>query len=321
MEWPFDDRPDLPPEAAAEGSVKFDPNDEWLKNASRELQVEAMRQWFYARFEDPANCTPYDSGEGGYIFIHGGPHDPNEEIQCRFSDVVDYDVMEELIRDLWQECGDEWAPIDHDDWNYEDEVFSMLPGRRTDPKSMLDERLDQIEGTLKASTIATNFMNQLLHSAAITALEAYLWDTTAYWVTGDKSVLRLFVEGNKDFSEKNLSVTDVFKVMDEIEARVIEYLQRFVWHRLDKVKPLLESTMRIKFPKFDGFMVQINIRHDIVHRGGRDKEGYPVKVSAGEVLALTAMVRKFAEELEVELMRVYPDKSNEPSYEGPEAPF
>ncbi len=320
MEWGFNDRPELPPEAGNTGSSKFDPDDEWLKNASEELQIEAMRQWFYARFEDPANCTPYDGGEGGYIFVHGGPHDPDEEIQDRFSNVVDYEVMEKLINDLRQECGDAWAPIDHGDWDYED-VYSMLPDNRTDPKSMLDQRLDQIEATLGAATGSTGFINQLLHSATITALEAYLWDTTAYWVTGNKNVLRSFVEGNRDFSTEKLSITEVFKAMDGIESKVIEYLQHFIWHRLDKVKPLLESTLRIKFPKIDGFMAQINIRHDIVHRGGRDKEGYPVNVSADEVRILSAMVRKFGEEMEVELLRVYPDEQKDPLHGILGAPF
>lgn len=320
MDWDYVDRPELPPEAGDMESSNFDPDDEWLKGASEELQIEAMRQWFYARFEDPANCTPYDSGEGGYLFIHGGPHDPNDEIQDRFSKVVDYEVMERLIHELWQEVGDEWAPIDHGDWDYED-VYSMLPSNRTDPKSMLDERLDQIEATLGTASSGTNFINQLLHSAAITALEAYLWDTTAYWVTGNKDALRLFVEGNKDFSAEKLNVTEVFKFMEGVEAKVIDYLQHFIWHRLDKVKPLLESTLRIKFPRFDGFMAQINIRHDIVHRGGRDKEGYPVNISPDEVRTLSAMVRKFAEEMEVELLRVYPDKQEGPLHQILDKPF
>jgi hypothetical protein len=107
---------DLPPEAGNFNEYPFDPNDEWIKNAPEEQQIEAMRRWFHARFEDPSNQTPYDGGEGGFQFIWGGPYDPNDKIQERFSSVVEYEVMEKLIKELWQEAGDEWAPIETKAW-------------------------------------------------------------------------------------------------------------------------------------------------------------------------------------------------------------
>ncbi|MGH9916783.1 MAG: hypothetical protein ACRD63_16020, partial [Pyrinomonadaceae bacterium] len=279
----YDDRPELPPEAGDQEAHPFDPDDQWLRHASKDLQIEAMRQWFYARFEDPAQSTPYDSGEGGYQFIHGGPYDPDDEIQGRFSEIVEYEVMEELINDLYQECGDEWAPIDHDDWDYAD-IYSMRPENRTDPLKMLNERLSQIEQTLIGSITPQPFVIQLLHSATITALEAYLWDITAYWVAQNEKVLRSFVKGNEDFAGEKFKLSEVFTTMDGLERKVIEYLQQFIWHRLSKAKPLLEKALGIKFPDIASFMPEINIRHDIVHRGGRDTDGFPVNVFVEDVV-------------------------------------
>lgn len=304
--WDEDDRPELPAEAGDQDVQQFEPNNQWLASAPKELQIEAMRMWFYARFEDPANCTPYDGGEGGYQFVYGGPHDPNEEIQDRFSGVVEYEVMEELITELVQEYGDEWTPIDHGDWGYDD-IYSMLPVDRTDPLRMLNERLEQIEETVAGPITNQSFVIQLLHSAAITALEAYLWDTTAYWVTQNKDVLRSFVKGNEDFAGEKLKLSDIFITMDGLEKKVIEYLQKFIWHRLDKAKPLLEKTLGIKFPDIEPFMSEIVIRHDIVHRGGRDKEGFPVNVSVTDVRTVAGLVKAFAEAMEAELKKTFPD--------------
>lgn len=39
------------------------------------LQKEIMKQWFLKRYCDPIENTPYDSGEGGYQYIFGGPFD------------------------------------------------------------------------------------------------------------------------------------------------------------------------------------------------------------------------------------------------------
>lgn len=304
-QWDLDDRPELPPEAGNQDVQAFDPDDNWLQNAPKDLQIEAMRQWFYARYEDPANCTPYESREGGYQFICGGPYDPNEEIQERFTHVVEYEVMEELINELVQECGDEWAAVDHGNWDYDD-IYSMLPEDRTDPLNMLIQRLNQIDETLAAPNTTQSFVIQLLHSATITALEAYLWDTTAYWVTQNDDVLRSFVKGNEDFAGEKLKLSDIFTAMEGLERKVIDYLQTFIWHRLDKAKPLLEKTLGIKFPDIAPFMPEIIIRHDIVHRGGRDKEGYPVNVSSADVRRVADLVKGFAEALDAELIKTFP---------------
>lgn len=305
--WDDDDRPELPDDAGDQDVEFFDPDNDWLREAPKNQQIEAMRRWFHARFEDPANCMPYDSGEGGYQFIYGGPHDPNDEIQERFTNFVDYEVMDELITELHQQCGDEWAPIDHGDWGYDD-IYSMLPEDRNDPLRMLAERLNQIEETLTAPVTTQVFVIQLLHSATITALEAYLWDTTAYWVTQNDDVLRSFVKSNEDFAGEKLKLSDIFTTMDGLEKKVIEYLQTFIWHRLDKAKPLLEKTLKIKFPDIAPFMPEINVRHDIVHRGARDKDGYPVKVSSADVRRVADLVKCFAEALEAELLKTFPSK-------------
>jgi len=97
------DLANLPPEAFGntfdvDGS--FDPNDSWLANATREDQLTAMRAWFLSRYCDPAEDTPYDAREGGYLFVHGGPHRPHDELHERFGRLVDSDVIEALADEL-----------------------------------------------------------------------------------------------------------------------------------------------------------------------------------------------------------------------------
>lgn len=43
-----------------------------LRAADRETQLEVMETWFRQHFEDSAERTPYESAEGGYIWIWGG---------------------------------------------------------------------------------------------------------------------------------------------------------------------------------------------------------------------------------------------------------
>jgi hypothetical protein len=48
-------------------------------------KIEAMVGWFLTNYEDPANSTPYESAEGGYQYIWGGPYDANIEIGDKFA--------------------------------------------------------------------------------------------------------------------------------------------------------------------------------------------------------------------------------------------
>ena len=63
-----------------------------LKEADEETQIDAMRRWFLSHFQNPVEETPYDSREGGYQYLHGGPYDAREEIDSRFEGVVPDEV-------------------------------------------------------------------------------------------------------------------------------------------------------------------------------------------------------------------------------------
>jgi hypothetical protein len=311
-EW--DGRPDLPKAAGNFEVGKFDPNDKWIESAQENLQIEAMRRWFYARYEDPANETPYNGKEDGYFFINGGPHDPNDVIQERFSEVVEYEVMKKLIDDLWQEVGNEWAPIDSA-WGEEEFLdISLMVVSRSDPARMLTDRLSQIQDALNHSLKQESqaLLSQLLHSAVITALEAYLLDTVSYWARNDSKILERLVVKNPDFSKERFSYSSLFETMKKINETVDGYLQDFVWHRLDKVKPMFEAVFEIKFPNIEKIMKEIVVRHHIVHRGGRDKKGDPVFIGSELVKEVYSYVKLFSDELESLMEKRFPFQKESP---------
>lgn len=212
--------------------------------------------------------------------------------------------MKELIDGLYAEVGDMWAPIEHD--YYED--LSMLVLHRTDPFGMLTERLTQIEAilTVTGNPQSIQLTIQLAHGAAITAMEAYLWDIVAYWVANDEDTLRNLVATNRDFQAKTLQLSTIFERIEGLKAEVELYLQELVWHRLDKIKPLIASGLKINVPDICDLMKEVLVRHNIVHRGGRTKDGKPIEVSIDNVRSAAEMVRAFANAIEAELVIRYP---------------
>lgn len=82
-----------------------------LKRASRERKKKYMRFWFNRMFEDPAQETPYNSREGGYLYIWGGPYDARQELEAEFGNLVSFELIEEVAEELEGQDGiSDWAP-------------------------------------------------------------------------------------------------------------------------------------------------------------------------------------------------------------------
>ena len=78
-----------------------------------------------------------------------------------------------------------------------------------------------------------------------------------------------------------------------------KYLSALLWHNLPKVKSMFGSTLQIEFPDFLNELISaIHLRHDLVHRGGKTKEGGIIALDQSQVTELLKRVRAFAEHIE-----------------------
>jgi hypothetical protein len=88
-------------------------------------QIQLIIDWFGLHFEDPVQQTPYNSREGGYLWIHGGPYDADEEIQSEFSSVASLDVMRSAVDEITADGTLEWAGV-NDGSDYTDEDHDLM---------------------------------------------------------------------------------------------------------------------------------------------------------------------------------------------------
>jgi hypothetical protein len=293
----------LPAEAFSDVRNPVEIDDEWIWKAPRSMQRDALKEWFLARYCDPAEETPYISAEGGYVFIHGGPYDPAEELFERFQVFVPTEVIEDVANELVSHVGDSWAPRvwEHDDQYDEDfgiEVF--------DPKSplvSLEVRLNQIVELLSLDGPATAKLlaQQFAYSGIITALETYLWEVLTYAVDTDETAIENIITKLDHFSSQGMKLGNIFDKQKLLKGLVKGYLQDTVWHKWDKVAPLIAHGLRIKPPSFEPFEEPITKRHDIVHRSGHTKEGEKITLDHKEIDELLENVRNFAKQLELKL--------------------
>ena len=296
--------PDLPEEAGVNTRSGFEPNNEWLSSAPPDLRHEAMRQWFLSRFWDPANDTSYNGREGGYLYIHGGPYEAEDELYGRFGDLFDDEIVRAVIDDVESDGIYEWAPI-HTEPDY-DEYFSVEVESEDSPYQQFLQRLSEID-SLNAAALDSEhkrLLRQLLYSHLIAALETYLSDTMSYWIKSDEAVFKRFVSHCSEFKKEKLSLSTIFNRLEALRDQVEQYIQKTVWHRLDRVMPLFSSSLDIEKPEIDRLMEYIVIRHDIVHRGGRTKEGSHVEIIPDKLSELRLCVATFVEKIEEEVTSI-----------------
>lgn len=74
------------------------------------VAVDQMVEWFRENYMDPANGVPYNSREGGYMYVNGGPYDALDVLSERFPDALS-DEVEDAAALLADESS-EWVRHD-----------------------------------------------------------------------------------------------------------------------------------------------------------------------------------------------------------------
>jgi hypothetical protein len=141
---------------------------------------------------------------------------------------------------------------------------------------------------------------RLLYVDVICALESYLSGRFISSIKADPILFRRFVETTPEFQAQKVPLSDIFKAKDEIEQRVKMHLAEFVWHRLDRVRPMFQDTLGVRFPSnMEDLFKAILWRHDFVHRNGRTMNGEDHILEEHDIKNLVKAVESFVSYIEL----------------------
>ncbi len=271
-----------------------------LGERSMEEQIEEMEEWFRSRFEDPAMRTPYESAEGGYQWIWGGPYDAREQLESEFGYIYSNEAIDALVDKLSSECI-EWAHTDRPG-DYDDEWFEAISGNVLS-SSTLDQDLNGVEALLGLATtdeLGSRF-RRLLFANVITALETYLSDSFMNRVLQDPMRIQAHLDADPRFKERKIAYRDVLREAAKLEQAVRSELLDMVWHDLSRIKPMYKAALGVDLGEIGDMMKDVLVRHDIVHRNGRSKTGEPVDIQPSHITDLIAKVRALATSINEQL--------------------
>ena len=107
-----------------------------ISNLQFDEIVESMVSWFFTNFEDPAEHTPYESAEGGYQFIWGGPCDAREELEDAFGVALEKLLGEQMQQRAIKAAVDR---IEEDGWEWAPSESRMRPEEDPDPDNVNED--------------------------------------------------------------------------------------------------------------------------------------------------------------------------------------
>ncbi|ESY58316.1 hypothetical protein X745_04685 [Mesorhizobium sp. LNJC374B00] len=150
------------------GGFEYSPSA--FRKLSRRRKIELMVQWFHEHYEDPAVRLPYESAEGGYQWIWGGPYSADDGIQSEFSEVASFEVMEEAVDEVQSDGLFDWAPVaesqSDDDGGFEPAFdLDAFMGTRGEPAPASKDDIDQLKSAMLVQLAELKAQLQLgLHS-------------------------------------------------------------------------------------------------------------------------------------------------------------
>lgn len=153
---------------------------------------------------------------------------------------------------------------------------------------------------LKPELIET--LNKLLFVNLITCLETYLSDAIINSIFNNEQYLKRFVENFKDYHKLSFNLNDIYKEMDKLQKRVKDDLFELMYHNLPKISNIYKIIFDIDIPDNMGEIMQrIKIRHDLVHRNGKDKNNKEINISKPQLVETYDLIYNFIKEIDNKL--------------------
>ena len=179
--------------------------------------------------------------------------------------------------------------------SYEDYDQELYEATHNEVERMLDS-IQSISEDLRP------YMCRLLYSNVITMMETYLGDTLKREVLRDEESIRNFVELYEPFSKIEIKLSHLFSKKDSLPKYIKEILNSILYHDLPKIKPIYKTILGIDLGDIKELYKAVIVRHDIVHRNGKDKDGNEHEITEEKVRELLERLNVMTGNVESQLL-------------------
>ena len=121
---------------------------------------------------------------------------------------------------------------------------------------------------------------KMIYVHSVTLMESYLSETLKSLIVSDNTCLVNAVKGVEELKQTKPSLDEILQDDDIVIRKVLEWLPTVLFHNLAKVLKIYSIVLDTDIVIDMSILGKItSVRHDIVHRNGKDFEGKPVFLS------------------------------------------
>ncbi|MBU3177643.1 hypothetical protein KPL47_15015 [Clostridium estertheticum] len=155
-------------------------------------------------------------------------------------------------------------------------------------------------------------MYKMLYANIITAMETYLGDAFINTTFKSDEFITNFANNYEDTKNRKLSVGEALKGEKYLFNIITDDMQNILYHNLPKVKNIYKFTLGVDFPKDTGkLMENMSIRHDIIHRNGKNKHNDEIQLAKVDIIELKDKIGDFITSVDSTLNFIVRNKSEE----------
>ncbi|WP_455853804.1 HEPN/Toprim-associated domain-containing protein [Pantoea endophytica] len=195
------------------------------------------------------------------------------------------------------------APLIHSGWEEDFQDLDEIQRHETKPHSFCRQSIE--ETVALSSTQSENLhLQRMCYSSIITAMEAYFGDILRREIFERPAVKERFVASYKAFDERKLKLSDIFTRLRKIDSEISTVLDELSLHKIETAKNIFASTLLTEFPpeSIPYLGAAVKLRHDIVHRNGRDTKGSVIGVGQKAVDELARQVLSFTQAVDRQII-------------------
>ena len=198
------------------------------------------------------------------------------------------------------------TPVESSNWDVEDEYDNFLSGYNpVDPYGVYNATVIELDNLQHGSQImasAVPAFNKMVCLQHIIAVEAYLSDRLIKIVINDSEKLLALVGATPALRDLKPKLIDIAKEPNFVSSTAKDYLQRFSFHDLASVAGFYKAVLKIDIFENEAnereMLDIIKMRHDLVHRSGRDNEGKDVTIDDDHITILKDLMRALVTRIE-----------------------
>lgn len=190
-----------------------------------------------------------------------------------------------------------------DEWGVDAYQRENLPSDPAQIFKFATYDIDYIASELEGGPLGSiDALNRMLLVQYFSAIEAYLSDRLIRLVLDEPEAMSALVTGNKEWASEKIGVVELASNPDAFRNWVHSRLRELMYHNFVKIdlyyRSALGSTIFPDEATKKALMEFVPVRHDCVHRYGRDHDGAERAISKADLERLGAALEAVVSHLE-----------------------